>query len=544
MVLRYNTTTFVITNFNADGGDTALRAEILAYYMAHLGTGENAFGLSDDVSVLAAPQNYLVVESMSVPTGTERKKSILITPSASSMFMNEEVVLAIQLRDKNLNPDAVSTTVTLSCSNGIIVPATVVTNGSGYSNVAVLKPNKFMGDIVVDASVATYQGWPVTITVTAPDNLDEQQWLEGADIRDGAITGNKEAGKRNLRSGSFAPFWFCNKASVVQTFDPGLYGSMNSIVADDMGFIYVNGFQTVAVNDPAVVKLDKNKGTVISTKPYTTYNLTSRFDGMCYDGTNIWVAGGCHLYKIDALDMATIVDYTPDSVADGNFQFLIWDGEFIWTQLRGGTHGHADQIWKLYPDGTVAAQIDYRTGDPFGTSVRDIKQVAIDEDYLYIVATGAAVSDWIRIKRSDNSIVYRDDDDDYGAYGIAIAEPDHMIYISGGSAGGEEQLTLEQTDIYPRGIAFNWNVARWYDLAFDGKYVWGISSSGIGVTGRQYLRKMQKPDLTATTIPLGESFDLTTSLDPTSLAFGPPHLYVAGFGSGANCRIKKVFVGN
>jgi hypothetical protein len=265
---------------------------------------------------------------------------------------------------------------------------------------------------------------------------------------------------------------------------------------------------------------------------------------MCYDGTNVWVAGAHHLYKIDALDMSTMADYTPDSVADGNFQFLAWDGEFIWTQLRGGTHTHKDKLWKLNPDGTVAAQIDYRTGDPIGTGVRDIKQVAMDETYLYLTAIGT-VSDWVRVKRSDHSLTYRNAGDQYGGFGVAVDALSHHIYVGGGASGGEDQINLENTDSTPRTIAYNWTVAEWFDLVFDGRYVWGIASSGTGTSARQYVRKMNHDPTQAagSDIAQAQAIDLTTALDPTTLIFSPPHLYVAGYGSVANCRIKKIFVG-
>jgi hypothetical protein len=484
-----------------------------------------------------------------VPTGVTRKKSILVTPQTTPMELNQTSVLNIQLRQSNLSNDNVVKTVTIHSSSGIVVPSSVDTNGSGFSNEAVFKPTKdATGTIGIFASTDEHVQLPsdgvVGITGTTPDAASEQEWLEVEDVKNDPATIEQRSLKADIRKPGMQNFFFIQKARLVQSFSSGLYSRINSIVVDDMGFIYVNGFATVAENDPTLKQIDKNTGVVSATQAYlaNNQNLASRRDGICYDGTSIWVAAAHHLYQFDALSMAAPTDYTPDSAADGDFQFMAFDGEFLWSQLRGGTHAHKDKIWKMTLAAAISAQIDYNTGRSGDTTPRDIKQVAMDETFMYITGTGPA-GDWDRLKRSDNSVTYRGSGAN-GAIGAAIDNLTHHSWISGGAASPDwDDLSLENTDV-PGTVAAQIDAGfKTYDAIFDGINCWVITEDATPA-GRRYVRKYQF-DPTVPTLTLKETIDIGTALDPTAMALGGDgYLYVACHGIGAaNAKIIKIFIG-
>jgi len=493
----------------------------------------------------------------SVPTGVIRRKSILVTPVSSSIEMSGECVLNIQLRNAALGNDPVSTTVTLTSNQGLIVPGSVVTNGSGFSNEAVFKPGKFARKAGIFASATGYvqlgSEGSVFIEVDSPSTDEDQQFIETADIKDDSITPSKQAAKSNVRTPGLHNFWFIAKAFIAQILDVNNDGNtdrnINSIVVDDLGFFYVNCFEGPVATNPVVKRFDKNTGVIDWSVALTHNNLTSGFDGMCFDGKYIWVACANYIRRVNVLNSADTTEYLlATDLEGGNVQAMAFDGEFIWLHLRGGTNANADKIWKVNPStGAAVSYVDYRTSDPIGTGVRDIKQFAMDDEFLYFASSvsGVSASDWVRVKRSDGTLTYRNEGDQYGAFGAAIDILTHHLYVGGGEPSGAAQLNLDTTDSTPRNVALNWSLAQWYDLLFDGKYLWGVSTLNSGSATKRVIRKI-KHNVGAGTLDSVQAIDfdgIAVGLAPTALAFDGQYLYVANFAATTN-SVVKIFVGS
>ncbi len=546
MVFLYNTTSLEILSVRADEGDGVKQTNLIALFNDVKQAGEDVFALVDNATVLNFASDFLVDQHPS-PTATVQKKSILVTPVTNPIDLNKTSVLNIQLRKFDLSNDLVSTTVTLATSRGIIIPASITTDANGFSNVAVYRPGKFVGSTGIIASSAAHrqlqQEGRVFVTTNAPTTPNKQQWLQSEDIKDHAVTDDKTAANTTTKAPTGVnQFSFVKKARLVQSFDIGMEQNVNSVVVDDVGFIYVNGFDGPGATNPIVRKINKIDGSTIAdfVIPGGQENLAARFDGMTYDGAFIWIAGANRLIKINALTMALATNFTV--AADGNLQFVRWDGEFINFQLRGGTDADKDKIWRLNPDdGTPVAsatRIDYRTGDAVDpTIIREIKQVSIDEDFMYIVGTGPG-SDWDRINLATNAVTHRGSGSN-GTFGVALSNILHHVFISGGVSAGSADLLLENTDVAGTDIGFTNSIdTNLFDGLFDGKHLWLIT----GTTTRQFVRKIIH-DPIANTLTLVQTFDLGTALDPTSLAFDGQHLYVASFGTTPNNKLFKIFVG-
>lgn len=536
MVLLYDDTTFDIIISTEDGGDTDKRQEIIDSTVPL--AGQKVGGIADDITVLANPQFFIAVETATVLTGTERRKSIELTIGSDPIELNEVTTVSIQLKDKDLvNDPTAGVVISLIVSNGIITPSSITTNSSGQNpSTITYKPTKFTGDITIRAASSTHQQQiDSSFTISEPTTDADQNWLEGVDIKERVVIDSKGTLATQLKTRHND--WFVTKASLTQTFDPGLVQNINSIVADDMGFLYVNGFVGPGATNPELKKVNKSDGNVAGTFAYTNNNLANRFDGMAYDGTSIWMAGANHLYEVDAIAMTQTNDYT--MAADGNIQFVAWDGEFIWMHLRGGTDVDKDKIWKVNPaTGAKITAIDYRTGD-IDTTVREIKQVALDDTYIYIPGTGPS-TDWDRVKRSDGTVLHRGSGSS-GSFGIAVDNINKTIYVAGGVGSDQDVMTLDVTEpLLVLANADSWSVNFW-DALFDGTNVWAITAVDDVATTRRYVRKGKYNPGTGI-IDLLQSFDLTTAFDPNSIAFDGKYLYVAGYGvlSGA---IKKIFVG-
>lgn len=557
MVLVYNSSTFEILKIAADGGDTTLRQQIIDSETLNLQAGEKVGGIADDALVLANPPFFIAVETATVLSGTERRKSIQLTIGSDPIELSETNTISLQLKDKDLvNDPTGGVVVTLSASNGIITPSSITTNGSGQNpSTITYKPAKYTGDVAIRATSSTHQQQiDASFTISEPGSTDDQGWLENGDIKPNSISSDKQLDKAKIRTPGLHNFWFINKAFRTQIFDVNNDGNtdqnINSIVVDDLGFFYVNCFEGPGATNPVVKRINKATGAVDWSVALTHDNLSSRFDGMAFDGTYIWVACANYLRRVNVLNSADTTEYLQATdIEGGNFQALAFDGDFIWAHLRGGTNTHADKIWKITPStGAVSGTpIDYRTSDPIGTGVRDIKQFAMDDEFLYFTAItpGVTTSDWTRIKRSDGTLVYRNEGDLYGSYGIAIDNLSHHIYTGGGQPGGADQINLDTTDAFPRNIALNWDLSQWYDLIFDGRYVWGIGTINDTTATRRFIRKMVH-NVGAGTLDSVQAFDfdnIAASLSPTALAFDGQYLYVANFASTTN-SVVKIFVGS
>ena len=484
--------------------------------------------------------------SYSAPTAVVKKKFIQVVLNPNTINLDQTTKIEIQLKNGDGSNHLAAVAVTLRTSQGFITPSSITTNSSGFSDEAIFKPTRISGTIRIGATaVGFFQEFgseEPLLTLNTPTTTGEQQWLESGDIKDHAITDDKTAANTTTKTPSGVnQFSFIKKARLVQSFDIGMDRNVNTVVVDDVGFVYVNGFDGPGATNPIVRKIDKIDGSTVAdfAIPVSEENLANRFDGMTYDGAFIWVAGANHLIKIDALTMLLGTDFL--IAADGNLQFVRWDGNFINFQLRGGTDTDKDKIWRLNPDdGTPVAsatRVDYRAGDPVSPTIpREIKQISIDEDFIYVVGTGVA-TDWDRMDIVTNALVHRAGSN--GTFGVALSNIRHHIFVSGGTGGGSADLLLDDTDNPGTDIGFSNSIdTNLFDGLFDGKHLWLIT----GTTTRQFVRKILH-DPIAKTLTLVQTFDLGTSLDPTSLAFDGQHLYVASFGTTPNNKLFKIFVG-
>lgn len=544
MIVQYVTATLEIHALIA-GSDAAV--------VTHLNNtkpaGDAVFTTADVQDALEQPNQYRV-DVHPAPTGVVLRSRIALTSSISPIDLSESPTITAQLKQPDGTDETTSgVVISIVATGGVLSSDSITTNGSGNGTVT-LKPNKSNG-ATITASSALYLKGTISIPINSPSTSDKQSWLENDDIKPASITSDKQSRKATIRTPGLHNFWFINKAFQVQIFDVNNDGNtdeqINSIVVDDLGFFYVNCFEGPGATNPVIKRLNKNTGAVDWSVALTHDNLTSRLDGMAFDGKYIWVASANYIRRVNVLNSADTTEYQmATDPQGGNVQAMGFDGEFIWLHLRGGTNPNADKIWKVNLDGTVASTIDYRTPDPIGTGVRDIKQFAMDEEFLYFTAItpGVTVSDWTRIKRSDGTLVYRNEGDLWGSYGVAVDNLSRHIYTAGGQPGGADQINLDTTDGSPRNIALNWDDSQWYDLSFDGKYVWGIGTINESTATRRVIRKYVH-NVAAATIDLVQAIDfdnIAVGLSPTALAFDGQYLYVANFASTTN-SVVKIFVG-
>jgi hypothetical protein len=560
MIVGYNTNTFDITFVQLSNAneqlpipDNPTEADQLAALQGAAVAPNAYFIAPDDDLVATRTEEYWVEEILGVPTNINLKNLIDVQSSIDPMDLNDQPVFTIQLTDPSGTPISVAgVVVSLEVNSGIISAASITTNGSGNGTVT-YKPPKTVGTVTMMARADKYRPFSWAMAVNIPTDSSKQQWLETDDIKDDSITTQKQSKKAGMRAPGLHNFWFIDRAFQVQIFDVNAGGpnndqNINSIVVDDLGFFYVNCFDGLAATNPVVKRLNKNTGALDWSVALTHDNLANRFDGMCFDGTYIWVACANYIRRVNVLNSADTTEYQmATDPQGGDVQAMAFDGEFIWLHLRGGTNPNADKIWKVNPTtGAAVGYIDYRTADPIGSGVRDIKEFAMDDEFLYFAAVtpGVTVSDWTRIKRSDGTMVFRNEGDLWGSYGIAIDVLSHHIWTAGGQPGGAQQINLDTTDTTPRTVALNWGIAQWYDLLFDGKNCWGISTVDTVTATRRFVRKMTH-NVVAATLDQVQAFDfdnIAVGLDPTDIAFDGQYIYVANFANTVN-SVVKIFVG-
>lgn len=490
MIITYDTTTFDIERIDADSLDLDVQAANLAYHQATAGVGQNVFVIADDVNVLTNPAIYLVVEVLLVPTSTERKKSIQTTPAASPINLNETTTLAIQLLDKDLNPDPVAgVTVTLHASSGLISPDTFVTNGSGQNpSTITYKPTKVTGNITTlgftsgATIVATGTGGyiqvsPEFVEITTPTTSAQQNWLESNDIKIGAVTVEKLNGNVNV------------SPAARNGFNTSIARNVNAVVVDST-FVYVIGYNGPGATNTAVRKTNKNTGENIASTVYVAgagTAIANGTDGMVDDGTDLWIAAGGDLLQVNKGTLVITNQYVIDATG-GSLQFIVDDGTHILSFLRGGTSGDADKLVRIVKaTGLVSASRD-AFGD-LGVSVVDVRYAVILGTNLYFLAGGAPIQSYAFGAKSLTAAFIFTTQTFQDPLEHAITTDGLTIWV-GGTAGVVFDPTLIPGGNFG-GFASQIDIGTVYSLTYDGTNVWAITSE-IGGGPRKYIKELYR----------------------------------------------------
>lgn len=473
------------------------------------------------------------------PTALLRRKSILVTPQSSPIDLNGESQLNIQLRTSALATDNVVKTVTLRATDGIVIPGTVQTDGTGFSNEAFYRPSKDAGSHEIIASTNEHtqlvSEGSVEVAINPQPNNEKRQFLETADIKDETITELKIAPQSLSKQTKPSAFWIVKKAYLANTFDTGMPQNANDVVSDGHEHIYINGFDGPAATNPVIRQINKATGSTDGTLAYTTNSLANRRDAIAFNGKHLWLASGINLLKIRASDMNLISTFVIGGGA-GVIQYVGWDGESILAFVRGGTL-NADLFLHINDSGGIIADQQAKT------IVTDIKRVGITPRTLFgkkmiFVAGSTAAGSFVIIDALDhdlksiavNTLIS-------GFTGTAVEAAAHdgtgawiALSPTGGSKEALMKIKMDNFTDTPTLLATieQEEVGRVYDLHIDGTNIWAITSEAGDPPGdvtRRFLRKLR---LTAAgVIEVAQVIDLGEDIEPVGITVDQGYLYIA-----------------
>jgi len=516
MIIEFDTTTLSV--FVAEAGSDAAT-------IANLNTNKPASHsvqtIADDTDVLDNKfQLSIFIATVAGPTliSVIRKNVVTITPIPGTINLNDVSIIQVQLKQSDgvTNLAAVKT-VTFSTSLGTLADATVTTDGSGFAQTA-FKPAKG-GSSVIGATSPGLIGAVVTVVINIPTTATAQGWIETDDIKLGAITDAKVA-KITPPAWWFIPDMF-TRAAFNASYDAA---SINSVVSDGEGFIYLNGLVAAV---PTITKIDIRDGSNAGTLAYTNHNLADGYDYMAYDGENLWIPSNNDVLKVRTRDMSLQATV---NIGTGKVESAVWDGSFIYVWLN--TASVVSRLWKVTKAGTktaIGSPIN-----PFATAAQ-FATVTVDKDFIHVngFTDGAA-------------FLSRTTPGSYTSWaggstlGFSAATTGKELWISG--TAGVSVIQIDGTmpnygTIVATIPAATINQVTF--LYFDGSKIWATrtTSSGSG-TGR-YVSKLSR---TGSTINIDQTVDLTATVEPYPIASDGTNLYVGAFGTTAD-DVTKIFIG-
>jgi hypothetical protein len=548
--------------FSAIPGEDADTITRMLAVIAATGSGHDVQTLADD-SILTDDWialnlgRWFAVLSGPTLTGVARRQRIDVDVD-SPIQLNQTSTIDLQVMDNTTGVPATGIyTVSLKANGGVVVLDSVTTDSSGFASTT-FKPSKsgvatveFGGTGVVfgttpPSGVVTGAGFVTyaqTIVIDAPASGFQQNWIEENDLKDGIITTPK------LDDGAVtAPKigeGVINTAPVIRNGMTTIIERKVNTVLVDSSYIYVNGYDGPGDANPVVVRIDKVTGVPTGSFAYTNNDLTTRFDGMADDGTDIWVAAGGDLIQLTKATMTSPTGYTIDSTG-GSLQFVLDDGTHVLSFLRGGTSLYADEVVRINKTtGVVDASRDVH-GDT-GTAVIDHKEAAIlgTDLYLNIFEQGS----WIAGPKSLGSAF---------ALGTQVGQdPLEKSIVSDGETiwiGGTNGIWYDWS-LTPRGGAYNSDSAllgfEVYAMASEGdNRVWALTSDDGGSVPTK-IREFYRPlvyspglDQMLQSVGTGRVFNMTlttvlTQNDPSDVAVDADGVYAGNFNNNAVAGASK-----
>ena len=499
----------------------------------------NTFTMADDFNVISHKDEYLVVESPpGSPVGVIRRNSVSMTAAPTGVYFNQASVISIQLKDSNNNNLPEVQTVVLVATAGK-VPYSVTTSGLGAATFNYY-PVKVGGDVVITGTVpAAATGFisgTVVVNVKQPVTSTQQNWLQTDDIQASAVTTPKIADGavtvEKIQAGVVAPMM---KSAAYATFDDYI----NTVVVDTT-HIYVNG---LSGGNGRIQKIDKATLQAVTGYSYANQAVSTGFDGMADDGTDIWLASGGDLVQLTKATWA-LNTFTIDATG-GKLQFIVDDSTHILSFLRGGTSGDADKVVRINK-GTGAVDASRDVHGDTGSTIIDHKYAAIFGTDLMLTA-GAGTGNYIVVPKSLGSAA---------SLSSALTPDVEYCIASDGKtiwAGGTGGIWFDETLAgYTQGtISVDASViGTVYSLISDGTNMWAITSAPGGGNGR-YLKELfriQIPDpygagTLSPTIQIGRVIDLagtySLAIRPYDVTVNGSYLYTGNFQNQQGTNAKE-----
>ena len=535
MIINYKKTSFDI-NSVIPGNNATTYASWLAGPDV-TGGDDGVYMLADNASVLASYNLYYIGESGGTPTGVHLKNIISLTIAPTGIYQDETATMSIQLQDGNGSNLNEVDTIALQASDGLILPATVTTNGSGVGS-TIYYPAKKVGNMGVYGTAQLFNNAFATIAVLAPTTNSEQNWIETNDIKPNAVTANKldfgvpvSLGPTNLSS------WHNNCNDERARFNIGLTDTINSIVFDEDGFMYVNGMNGAV---PTVVKVDKKTGAVAvsGTYTYTDNMLIYGYDFLAHDGIALWIPSGINMLRIDPSTMTltdTIAVGSPGEYLQGTIISSTIDAYRVLAVISNAATG-TDHYLNMI-DLTTPYTVNFEGVTGMGGSIG--ATIICDNQRIY----GGYDSAWI-VNFNGNGFKGTGRFNpgiwpafNFGGSSYAIAAVADTKSLWCGGSGGIRRITYDGTLIASAasGVVGIINQVIWIG---EDNAVWATTSDGIDT----YLSRLI--DDGAGSIVQGTRRDENYSLGATFyawvLAYDTPYLYVGGVGvDGSGNNIVK-----
>jgi hypothetical protein len=379
------------------------------------------------------------------------------------------------------------------------------------------------------------------LTIDNPSTAAEQNTIEADDIKAQAISEDKIVGSvinvSKVSQTNPSALWTAAHATLEDVVDTTLDDSVNNIVSDGIDHIYLNGLDAAV---PKVKKVNRRTFAIDGSLTYTNDNLSTRMDGVAFDGKNLWVASDGDLLKINPVAMTLTATINID--ATGIIQAITWDGELLHLFVKGGTT-YVNSYVQVTRNGTVRLAV--------ALSANDVKQIAMRQYTQGLLASASLRKVLVPINFGGNGDIAVMSVNDGGAVvsffsvisvtatanGVAVCDGVNFwigVTPSGGSKETLLRLNLD-TGIVTTSLlgSLEWgDIGHVYDLSFDGAYVWAITSEAgdpPATTTRRFVRKLQQ--VGTNPIRVVQTIDLGPDIDPSALCIENDRLFVGNFGA-------------
>ena len=527
MIVEFNVSTLEIVVAVAGSDPDTFNAYDLVKPVGH-----SVQIIADDVDVLTNASSslfkFLAVVAGPILTSVIRKNIIELTSSANPIDPSGIPTVTVQLKQ----PDGVTNlnqvqAVTMSVNFGTLQDATLTTDGFGTAS-TIYKAYKGTQAIITGTAPGFLSG-SLSVDINVPTTLGAQNWLETFDIRNDAVGASKVDSGARVKKLSVPMHWFIEKPYIRAQWTSGLDDSVNSVIVDDNGHVFING--NLAGN-ATVKQLSVVDGTVLNTYDYSALgsNLSRYSDTMAYDGENLWVPANTKLAKLLASNLSLLANPTISAI--GKTQSAVWDGYYIYVYNTNKVGGN-DAIYAVDQTGGVIY-----IGHP-----------GIGTDVTTDVSADRSANWWMSPNNQGTFIAHGALGGLFGWQGTnptpdALALDAKSIWVGG--TAGLERVDLSNAGAYRGPLNSNntdvSTIGQIWDLCYTGDpdAVWAITTLDGASTEARFLRRFVQ---SGSTIVIDQQIDLTTAVNPNGMAFDGSHLYIGSFGASPNNFVTKVFIG-
>lgn len=476
---------------------------------------------------------FTAVELVGVLDSVERKNHIAIYSTTSPIELSDSPLLYIQLKQSDGSSDLLeSHTINLTVSSGMLSASSVTTNVSGFGSITYYPAKTDIA--IITASADTFMSIGVAFPINVPTTAADQNWVQRNDLKDaiidtdklsiGAVSYSNLACSAKIAQTGPTTWWFIERPRILQTYGTSVAQNINSIILDDNGFFYLNGFAGPGATNPIVARVDKHSG-VLTYYAYSGNNLADGRDGLTYDGRWLYIAAGGNILKINPYDMTLEQTIAVDTTT-GTVNALVWTGDMVYGAVEGGTGTYANRVFGMTPSGDLQLVST--------DAVYAIKQMSANADELFIAEPGqtrvcamhehtgldATILSTLGLTGASNG-------------GIAAGDNNYIWFSITPSGGTTASVVMAQryVDVSTTLIAtINESVSgRVYELIYDGACVWGITGSPDDVT-RRFLKRFYRPE-GSSSLEIVQTIDLGSSIQPNDLATDQTTVYIANFAS-------------